>query len=289
MVIMPGIVWLASYPKSGNTWFRVFLTNLRGEKESPSGINELDSTPIASARCIFDEEVGFEASDLLPGEIDRLRPLVYERLAAESDDTLFMKVHDAYTLVDERTPLFPSGASRGAIYIVRNPLDAAVSLAHHSGWDYDQSISNMSDREFRFCGSTKKLHEQLRQKLLDWSGHVLSWTEQNSIPVCILRYEDMKSEPLETFEKAVRFAGLSHGKDEILKALELSSFEILQQQEKENDFRERSPAAERFFRKGEIGSWRKELTEEQAARIVDDHRDVMKRLGYLTRDDTIVF
>ncbi len=44
-----GIVWLASYPKSGNTWFRVFLSNLMGELEEAANINDLKSTPIASA------------------------------------------------------------------------------------------------------------------------------------------------------------------------------------------------------------------------------------------------
>jgi len=59
---MSGIIYLASYPKSGNTWFRVFLTNLRGEKDGPAQINRLDSTPIASARGTFDADpvgIGF--------------------------------------------------------------------------------------------------------------------------------------------------------------------------------------------------------------------------------------
>ena len=233
---MTGIIWLASYPKSGNTWFRIFLANLRGEDESPVDINELYDIPIAGAREIFDELTGFEASDLLHDEVDRLRPLVYEQMVAGYEDTRFLKVHDAYTLVDDRTPLFPSNVTQGAIYIVRNPLDVAVSFAHHTGGDYDSSISNMSNREFCFCGSSKKLFIQLRQKLLDWSGHVLSWTEQNSIPVCILRYEDMKREPPATFKKAVRFAGLPYGEDDILKALEYSSFEVLQHKEEKNGF-----------------------------------------------------
>ena len=92
---MNGIIWLASYPKSGNTWFRVFLTNLRGEEGGPADINKLRSTPIASARGIFDDEAGVEASDLTPDEIDRLRPEIYMHLHKQAEETLFMKVHDA--------------------------------------------------------------------------------------------------------------------------------------------------------------------------------------------------
>jgi len=92
-----GIIWLASYPKSGNIWLWIFLTNLRRDGEEPVNINELDGGPIASARALFDEATGIESSDLTPEEIDRLRPGVYEQLATGANETLFLKVHDAYT------------------------------------------------------------------------------------------------------------------------------------------------------------------------------------------------
>ena len=286
---MDGIIWLASYPKSGNTWFRVFLTNLQGDMDSPAEINKLNSTPIASARGIFDDTAGFESSDLTKGEIEQLRPEVYEHLAANSKDTLFMKVHDAYTFVTEGVPLFPAKATTGVIYIMRNPLDVAVSFAHHSGCDYDRSIANMADDKHVFCGKQKRLHNQLQQRLLSWSNHVLSWLDAPGVDICILRYEDMKQNPLETFEKAVKFAGLDYGRDEIQKAIELSSFEELQRQEKESGFEEKSAASEIFFRKGEIGSWREELTDAQAQQIVSDHGEVMQRYGYLAQNDEIIF
>ena len=243
---MGGIIWLASYPKSDNTWFRVFLTNLLGNSEAPAEINKLYPTPIASARTMFDNAAGFEASDLTEDGIDRLRPEIYEHLAAEAEDKLFMKVHDAYTLVDKDTPLFPRKATCGAIYIIRNPLDVAVSFAHHSGWNYNQSISNMADETLAFCEKQKGLNHQLRQKLLSWSGHVSSWVETSGLDICVLRYEDMKLNSLKTFERAVRFAGLDYGKDEIQKAIDKSSFEKLRQQEEKEGFREKSPASEFF-------------------------------------------
>ncbi len=72
------IVWLASYPKSGNTWMRAFLSNYLADGDKPVDINSLDTGgPIASARTIFDEAVGVEASDLTQDEIERYRPRVY--------------------------------------------------------------------------------------------------------------------------------------------------------------------------------------------------------------------
>ena len=287
MVNMRGIIYLASYPKSGNTWFRVFLTNLRGEEDGPVKINRLDSTPIASARGIFDDEAGIEASDLTADEIDRLRPEIYTHLAEQAEETLFMKVHDAYTSNDKNTPMFPEEATAGAIYFIRNPLDVAISFADHSGWDYDTAISRMADEKSAFCAKPKRLHNQLRQKLMSWSSHVKSWTEQVPFPVCVLRFEDMKQKSVDTFEKAVRFSGLEYGREEILKALELSSFEELQRQEKEDSFKEKSPSSDMFFRKGEVGLWREELTEKQIKHVINDHREVMRRFGYLGKDDEI--
>src|SRR6056297_2434972 len=77
-------IWLASYPKSGNTWFRVFLSNLFSETPEPADINSLHETPIASARQPFDEATGLPSSDLTFEEVDHLRPEVYRFQANET-------------------------------------------------------------------------------------------------------------------------------------------------------------------------------------------------------------
>lgn len=286
---MKKIIWLASYPKSGNTWFRVFLSNLLNDGDVPVDINDLEKTPIASARGIFDENVGLEASDLDSDEIDRLRPELYGYLSDNSDEILYMKIHDAYTLLPGGEPMIPERATFGALYFIRNPLDVAVSFAHHSGWDYNTSITRMAEESMAFCGKPKRLDNQLRQKLLSWSGHVASWVDGPPFPICVMRYEDMKSSPLETFAKAVRFMGIPRTVEQIEKALAFSSFEVVREQEEMDGFKEKSHASVRFFRKGQVGSWREELNEGQAERIVADHADIMRRFGYLDESGGIIF
>jgi hypothetical protein len=284
-----GIIWLASYPKSGNTWFRVFMTNLVNDADQPANINELEKTPIASARGIFDDALGFEASDLTADEIDRLRPELYIHLAENTEEQLLMKIHDAYIYLENNKPLIPKEATQCALYFIRNPLDVAVSSSHHNGTDYDTSISRMADNAFTFCQKSDRLHDQLRQKLLSWSNHVISWVDKAPFPVCVLRYEDMKLQPLKTFTKAVKFTGIEHTPEQLQKALRFSSFDIVQKQETEGGFKEKSPSASAFFRKGEIGSWREELSEKQAQQIVHDHQEVMRRFGYLNDKGDIVY
>ena len=286
---MRGILWLASYPKSGNTWFRVFLTNLRQDTQGPTSINALDPIRFAGERAMFEEATGVESSDLTKQEIERLRPMVYEYIAKENENTLFVKVHDAYTYTAGGQPLFPAKATVGAIYIIRNPLDVAASYTHSSSLDLDTVISHMINPDFTLSAEPLRLHEQLPQRLLTWSGHVLSWADAPGIRVHIVRYEDMKLRPLETFTEAVHFLRFQYDRQNIQTAIELSSFDELKRQEQAHGFREKYLGDRPFFHKGKIGSWRQVLTADQAKRIVCDHRDVMGRFGYLDKEDQVVF
>lgn len=277
---MNGIIWLASYPKSGNTWLRVFFTNLRHNGDEPAQINDLDGGPIASDRGMFEALTGLEASDLTPGEIDRLRPQVYEKVAAEAQETLFIKVHDAYTYGADGRPLLSAGTNK-AIYLLRNPLDVAASFARHNGQDLDTVIRNMADENYALSADPGKLPSQFRQRLLSWSGHVLSWVNA-PMPVLVLLYEDMLRQPGQAFTRAARFAGLPDEPARVARAVTFSSFTELQRQEQEHGFKEKSMKAARFFQEGCWGSWRRQLTPAQAAKVIRDHGKVMQRYGYLT-------
>lgn len=287
---MKRITWLASYPKSGNTWLRVFLTNLeRGEGE-PASINALDFVSGSGTRIHFDEAVGYKAADLTHDEIDRLRPDVYVYESRVRDSAFYCKVHDAFSRLPDGRALFPPEVTSGAIYLIRNPLDVCVSFAHHlSEPDLDAVIASMADPGFAFCEVTRGQVWQLRQRLSSWSGHVLSWVDASEVPVHVMRYEDMTRLPEKTFTAAAAFLGLPHGRERVVDALRKSAFEELQRQEREQGFGERPPSAPSFFREGRVGSWRETLQADQAARIIRDHRDVMRRFGYLTEGDEPVF
>jgi hypothetical protein len=268
------IVWLASYPKSGNTWFRAFLTALLNPDNPGVDINDMHPTTIASSRQLFDEMAGVSSADLTPEEIDLLRPLVYRQNAIESEETIYYKIHDAWAKLPNGNSLFPSDVTKAAVYIIRNPLDVVVSFAHHLSIDIDKTVAIMNNPEYAFCYRTDKLHNQLRQKLLTWSGHVKSWTDESGLPVLVLR-------PEETFTRAVTFIGLSFTLPEIETALEQSSFIRLKQQEEEKGFSEKSAHAASFFRKGIVDDWKSVLTQEQVRQIIDRHGEIMKRFGYI--------
>lgn len=277
---MSGIYWLASYPKSGNTWFRSFLFNLQQDGDAPADINELATGTIASARDWLDEALGFDSADLSADEIDRLRPAVY-RWGLRAPEVGYHKIHDAYTLTAAGEPLVGREATLGALYIVRNPLDVAPSAANHWHVSMDEAIARMGRHDMALASDGKKLNKQVRQKLLSWSQHVLSWADAPGLNRLVIRYEDMLAAPIGTFTQAARFLQQPCDAARIGKAVRFSDFQVLSRQETEKGFRERPTEAGRFFRQGKSGGWRKQLTAAQAARIVADHGEVMRRFGYL--------
>jgi aryl sulfotransferase len=286
---MGRIYWLASYPKSGNTWLRIVLANLLADGDTPVSINALAAFPSAGARHLFDAVADTPAAQLSEAEIACRRPRVYAQLATAQPGALFFKIHDAYTLTPAGDPLIPLPATAGVVYVLRNPLDVAVSFAHHNGCALDRMLEWMNDFDYAFRASPPGEVVQLPQRLLTWSAHVLSWTFAPRWPVLVVRYEDMMLAPLETFGAVAHFCGLPPDPVRLVRALGHSDFAELQRQEVTQGFLEKSPRAPAFFRKGRIGAWREELSPAQATRLIADHQRVMTQHGYLTAAGTPVY
>jgi hypothetical protein len=267
---------------------RTFLSNLLGDESEQMCINQLKTDGIASSRAIFDSVTGFEASNLTNDEVDRLRPDIYNDLSNAAKRPMYIKAHDAYTYLRDGRPLFGTEKAR-AVYILRNPLDVAVSYANHMGKDLDTTIAFMGDISHVMCANKGRLFNQLRQRLLTWSGHAESWTRQRDIPTLLIRYEDMKLNPISTFDGIVRFLGIDCSQHRLQDAIEMSSFSRLKKQEQEEGFREKPPNVASFFRKGEVGDWRHHLSEAQKDRLILDHGQVMRQFGYLDENRKTIF
>ncbi|MEI9996944.1 MAG: sulfotransferase domain-containing protein [Rhizomicrobium sp.] len=280
MIAPAGIVWLASFPKSGNTWFRIFLANLAAGENGPADINMLDERGgIASSRHEFEAATMLDSSLLSHDDIDGLRPRVYEHIAGEAREQRWIKVHDAYTALPDGEPMLGRSA-RAAIYLVRDPRDVAVSLSHHNNIPIDSAIARMNDRGSAFSRKPKDLAQQLRQKLLGWSGHAASWIDQMDVPVHVVRYEALRADPMAHFSAALVFAGRPATNDAIARAIRHADFSELQRQEREKGFAERQSRSAPFFRSGRVGGWQDVLSAEQVARIEGAHAPMMYRLGY---------
>ncbi|MCK9372313.1 MAG: sulfotransferase domain-containing protein [Sulfuricurvum sp.] len=284
----PKLFWLASYPKSGNTWTRAFIANLLNEDSQPVDINEFNTGAIASSRAWIQKAFDFDINELSHDEIDRLRPMAYRWLSDQAQEYEYHKTHDAFSYVDEQQeiPLFPKEATAGALIIVRNPLDVSISFAHHSQCSIDKAIDDMAKTKFCFCGKSNKLHNQLRQWLWSWSQYNRSWMEA-PVPKLLVRYEDMKAKPLETFTQIATFLKLPNDEKSVSDAIEKCRIEKLQEQEAQNPFKERPAQAKSFFRKGIVGDWKNTLSQTQIETIVKEHSELMLELDYLDKEGNL--
>lgn len=275
------IIWLASYPKSGNTWFRVFLSNLLSDSASPVHINDLLETSISSNRSIIDSYLGIHSSELTVEEINDFRPQVFRRFSDEKEEIAYLKTHEAWTLNSRGYPIFPEEITKGVLYFIRNPLDVAISYSFHNDKSIDDTISILNNESAKLCERRDRLYIQTQQILTSWSNHVSSWTEDSKLPVHVIRYEDMLELPRESFMGAVDFLNLKYEESKIINAINNSSFDVLKKMETSDGFKERGIYSEAFFRKGKSYEWETQLTEAQIHEIIENHGKIMKKYGYL--------
>lgn len=274
---MGKLLWLASYPRSGNTWLRAFLHNLLRNPQEPYDINRLgDLTVVGShARWYrpFDPRL---PSQMTKEEVAQLRPRVQQALTTLRPDTVFVKTHNA--LVEDRgTPMISPECTAGAIYVLRNPLDVAVSYSVHFGLPLAEAVAAMNRPGNQSIANQDQFVYEVHGS---WSENVLSWTSQDVPSIRIIRYEDMLHRPETTFGEIARFLQLPVSRERLDRAVRNSAFAVLKEQENKAKFAERSAKSEVFFRAGTSGEGRRLLGPELVESLCNAHQAQMARFGY---------
>jgi len=278
------IVWLASYPKSGNTWFRVLLTNILQLSDKPADINQLITSTIASNREVFEHATGLSSSDLTNEEIYQWQPDVFKHMAKNASETIYVKIHDGNYNLPNGQPLIPAEATKAVVYLIRNPLDVAISFAHHMNKPVQRAIDALNNPQFAFCMNHAAMQIQLKQQLGNWSSHVKSYLHSD-LPTHFIKYEQLLQNTFDTFKATLNFLNIEASGADIEKAIKFSNFDMLKQQESKAGFKEKSPKADSFFRKGQSGEWKNCLTPTQVRSVFQNHGEVMKQFGYWDDED----
>lgn len=278
------IIWLASYPKSGNTWFRIILSNLLMPDKKEPDLDDMIGAPIASSRNVVELQTGFSTKNFTLEEADKFRPIAGDEYAKTFENVTFRKCHDAFTLLEDGRPLLGNPTYYNAIYIIRNPLSIVASLANHYKISLDKAIDQMEKENFSLNSIDNSWIHQFRQKLFSWSTHVNSWMSATGFETKFVRYEDLLESPFQVIRSCLDFAGIEYQASDLEEAIKKSDFKKIQKLEQETSFKEKPQNVESFFRKGRADSWKEELSKEQAARVIHYHWKTMNKFGYLNNE-----
>ena len=262
------IIWLASYPKSGNTWVRLFLKSYLSDDIKEFSINqkrddEFKIERFPNIKIFKDMQMNYDNFF----EISKNWITIQDRINLNNKLNI-LKTHNAMCTVN-KNKFTNKENTLGAIYIVRDPRDVAVSFSYHMGKTLTEIVNNMIDKEYLISESDFMTEKKVSGSTLlsSWSNHYNSWKNYKSI---IIKYEDLVRNTADKFYEIVLYLNELYGtkvdEKKILKSIELTNFKNLQNLEKEHGFEEIT-ISKTFFREGKIGSWKKKLDEKLSKKI----------------------
>jgi len=277
------IIWLASYPKSGNTWVRLFIDTLLNQKNNKIDINNIRIRQFP-LRSDFKE---------LSIDMDNVQDfvcnctLVQEKLNLDNS-VKFFKTHNAfwksgnYAFTNYQN-------TKGVIHIVRDPRNIITSVKNHfNKQNYDEALSFMKNEKQSLGLKTRKAIADLPTVVSSWSNHYNSWKKMNK-NYLLIKYENLLDDKNYEFSKIINYLkenlNISFDEETVAKAIESCNFEKLKDQEEKDGFKEAAEdlngGVKKFFFMGPKNNWKNLLDKNTVQNIENAFRNEMIDLGYL--------
>jgi len=193
------IIWISSYPKSGNTWLRSLISNYFFSKDGNFNfelIKQIDSFP--SSKFFKSYEDKFEK----PEDTSKYWIKEQEKINL-TNKNFFFKTHNALCKINGNK-FTDRNNTLAAIYLIRDPRNVVTSIANHYQISIREAFNFMKDNK---RGIVEKDGERYTgfQPLLSWSLHLKSWSENTLYPTLIIKYEDLIIDTTSTFKKVLNF------------------------------------------------------------------------------------
>lgn len=279
------IVWLASFPKSGNTWVRAMISSLI---YSDNGVFNFE---IIKKIQQFPNKKHFEK---FTDKYQNVHELKKFWIAAQERINLdkkikFLKTHHINCKIDEYA-FTNKNNTLATIYVIRDPRSLVESFSNYYKINKDAAIKNITSKELvSGAGFIKNKQNNVFTIIGSWNDHYNSWTKANA-NLLILKYEDLLIDPLKELNKIIvflkKFIDFDYNDFKIQNIISSTSFENLEKMEKEIGFFEVADIENnqnkiKFFNKGKQNDWRKYLNENEIEYISSKFNYEMKELGYI--------
>tara|TARA_B100000676_G_scaffold302785_1_gene352308 strand:- start:457 stop:1293 length:837 start_codon:yes stop_codon:yes gene_type:complete len=276
------IIWIASYPKSGNTYIRSFLSAYFFSKNGDFDfelLKNIEQFPDKQFFKGFVNNLDVASQNWLP----------IQRDIVKRKKVKFLKTHSAFISINNNQ-FTNADTTLGSVYIVRDPRSIMASIMNHFSLSQTEAAEMLFDKNRGIKSSDGNLATY--SFLSNWSNHFNSWNNLQTIKKMLIKYEDLEDKFDEIFKKLIEYInnlignndGIDHQK--FKKALNTTKFSFLKTKEKKEGFLESIYSREKeqsipFFNKGFSNDWEKKLDEKIRKRIEDEFHKEMKQLGYL--------
>jgi hypothetical protein len=280
------IIWLASYPKSGNTYVRSFLSAYYFSKDG-----EFDFNQIANIKQFPDSEFFNQKVDSVLEASKQWMPT--QRKIIANKKIKFFKTHNL--IGNYKGNIFTSNeTSLGAIYIVRDPRNVFTSIKNHFSYDDEKALQMILDRKSTLMSKGYETFSYIGS----WASNYLSWLKYKNFRRLFIKYEDLITNKYETFRDIIVFTNTlmnrveGVNKSKLQKAIETTNFNIFKKKEISETFdgskssfkvwrNFHSENKNLFFNLGPENDWEKILKSKISKEIQISFEKEMKGLGYL--------
>ena len=276
------IMWIASYPKSGNTWMRALLSCYLFD-----GYHDKNSNVFSKMKLIksFPKKFAFkdiiDENYLIKNKLGAYKYYIKAQEKINKDPNLhIIKTHNfcgslnGHEFTNKQNTI-------GSIYIIRDPRDVAVSYASFANISYEESVRLLlSENRISFV---YKYYPEVR---LSWKSHLNSGLSFPA-PRLLVKYEDLIKDTAGILRNTIIFINqffnnkIIIDEDKITRVVNECNFSKLQNLEKEIGFDETFIKDNIFFRKGKEKSWENILPEILVKQIENNFSEEMKKLNYI--------
>ena len=283
------IIWIASYPKSGNTWVRALLSYYFFSKEKSFNFDILKHIPNFNIGDFVNENTKFPSNLEYADKALETQKFICEKFKMNT----FFKTHSSLSKI-KKNFFTDKSVSLGCIYVVRDPRNVITSYKNFENFGYQKMLKIMMD-ENSFLHSNKTTQRKLKIKGMEiissWGQNYNSWVNNNlGIPICLVKYENLINNTLLELKKMFEFIkklnsekntkfDFNRGKTSILE----TNFNNLKQLEQRDGFSEKEEKnrTNYFFNQGKLNDWNLVLPDEIKKNIENYFYKEMKELGYI--------